>query len=292
MIARQLSQCQDHCQNALANYLKKHPESPLLSAIQYSCLNGGKRLRPLLVYLTGELFDTPWEKLDPIALAIECIHCYSLVHDDLPAMDNDDLRRGKPTCHKVYGEGMAILAGDALLTEAFSLLTQRPLAYAPESALSILGHLSQAAGLRGMVQGQAMDILAQGKILSLDSLREMHAAKTGALIAASVQCAALGTEKASKTDLENLQKFGEAIGLAFQIQDDILDVIGSTTDMGKSIGKDQQDDKCTFVSVLGLDGAKATARECHEAALSALKPFGEKAAPLAGLSQYMIERVN
>lgn len=292
MIARRITQCQNHCQTALEHYLNQHPRSPLLTAMQYGCLNGGKRLRPLLVYLTGELFDTTWETLDPVALAIEFIHCYSLIHDDLPAMDNDDLRRGKPTCHKQYGEGMAILAGDALLTEAFALLSQQSKSYSAESILKMCTHLSQAAGLQGMVLGQAMDIAAQGQQLSIETLTEMHAAKTGALIAASVQCGALATQRANANDLENLQNFGALMGLAFQVQDDILDVTGNTQTMGKTAGKDAKQDKCTFVSLMGLKDAQDYAKSLHEKALLSLSPFGQKAAPLAALSQYMIERVH
>lgn len=292
MIDQQIAQCQTHITTLLDHTFNQYAPSDLVSAMRYACCNGGKRLRPLLAYLTGELFDAQWSRVDPVATAIELIHCYSLIHDDLPAMDNDDLRRGKPTCHKVYGEAMAILAGDALLTEAFSLLSQQKESYPPEILLSIIEHLSHAAGAQGMVKGQALDILAEGKTLSLETLQQIHAAKTGALIAASVQCGALATNRASKSDLARLQNFGELMGLAFQIQDDILDVIGTQAELGKTPGKDSQQQKSTFVSLLGLAKAKATALELHEAALAQLSSFGQKAQSLADLSRFMVQRVS
>lgn len=295
MFAERLAKCQQQVASLLENILKGSSEhispTPLNEAMRYACLNGGKRLRPLMAYLTAELFDTPWEQVDPIAAAIELIHCYSLIHDDLPAMDDDDLRRGKPTCHKVFGEGMAILAGDALLTEAFVLISQQKNIYPADMLINIIGHLSTAAGAKGMVKGQAMDISAEGQALSLETLLEMHAAKTGALIAASVQCGALATNRASKYDLEKLQIFGDIMGLAFQIQDDILDVLGTPAEMGKTLGKDMQQQKCTFVSLLGLEKAQSYAQQCHQEALSCLSVFGPRAKPLIELSHFMIERV-
>jgi geranylgeranyl pyrophosphate synthase len=259
--------------------------------MHYACLNGGKRLRPLLVYLSAEIFGTPWERLHPIATAIELIHCYSLVHDDLPAMDNDELRRGKPTCHKAFNEATAILAGDALLTLAFDILsTSAFLPTLSESViLKIIKIISKAAGL--MVQGQALDIAFEGKAIKLEQLIQMHRAKTGALIAASVQCGALASGHVTEKDLVNLQNFGQAIGLSFQIQDDILDRLGHPNIMGKHPGQDVKKNKCTFVTLLGLAQAQDYAQNCHEQALACLTDFGKPADPLRALSEYFVERV-
>ena len=291
MIEHRILQCQQHLGSVLESYLTNKNPSELTTAMQYACLNGGKRLRPLLAYLTGELFEAPWESLDPIAAAIELIHCYSLIHDDLPAMDNDDLRRGKPTCHKIYGEALAILAGDGLLTEAFILLSHQNQKYPPEILMNIIQQLAIAAGAQGMIQGQAMDILHEGKNISLETLHQIHALKTGALIAASVQCGALATNRASENDLEKLHNFGKIMGLAFQIQDDILDATSTSTRIGKTAGKDLQQQKCTFVGLLGLDKARLYAQQCHQEALTHLSSFGDRAQPLAALSHYMVERV-
>jgi geranylgeranyl pyrophosphate synthase len=246
------------------------------------------------VYSAAEIFDDTCEKFDPIALAIELVHCYSLIHDDLPAMDNDDLRRGKPTCHLAFDEATAILAGDALLTMAFEILADPEvvLQYGESNTLKIIQIISQAAGAKGMVQGQSVDLSAQGKTLNLQELTQMHLAKTGALIAASVQCGALATGKASLDDLDELLKFGQAIGLCFQIQDDILDACGHSEMMGKLPGQDVKNNKCTFVTLLGLTQAKEHAHYWHQQALTRLNRFGNKAHLLEALATYIIRRSN
>lgn len=286
-IQERMQRCQNHVATLLEQYLPP-PDNNLASAMHYACLNGGKRIRPLLVYTTGELFEIPWERLDFIAAAIEMVHCYSLIHDDLPAMDNDDLRRGKPTCHKVFGEATAILAGDALLTLAFELLASSSINEL--DLLKIIKLFSKAAGANGMVLGQADDLAAEGQARNLEQLIAIHSAKTGALLTASVQCGALGSGHATEDDLSILQKFGKAIGLSFQIQDDILDVQGDSSIMGKNPGQDLKQNKCTFVTLLGLESARHYAKNCHATALACLEKFGAKADPLRALSSYIIER--
>ncbi|MCS5710345.1 polyprenyl synthetase family protein [Candidatus Berkiella aquae] len=281
--------CQARLETLLARYLPPDDGSTLIKAMHYACLNGGKRLRPYLAYQSAALFNTPLEIIDPIAVAIEFIHCYSLIHDDLPAMDNDELRRGKPTCHKAFDEATAILAGDALLTLAFEVLAQAPIRENYLNNLKIIHNLAQAAGPTGMVKGQALDLAAQGKQLSYEQLCQMHRAKTGALIAASVQCGAIAGD-ASKTDLEELHKFGLAIGLAFQIKDDILDALGKSETMGKTPGQDVKNQKCTFVTLLGLHHAEQSLAECYTQSLAHLASFGQKAEALRSLSAYIVGR--
>ena len=292
MMRLQMTACQDRLAGLLNDYLPaQNNETPLYEAMRYACLNGGKRLRPLLVFYTGQMLGAKEETLNPIAVAVELIHCYSLVHDDLPAMDNDDLRRGKPTCHKVFTEATAILAGDALLTLAFEILSH------PEhlpginqsTILKIIRVLSQASGATGMVKGQSIDLNAQGKTLNLDNLMQMHRAKTGALIAASVQCGAIASG-ASKSDLEALHNFGLSIGLAFQIKDDLLDVLGKSETMGKKPGQDVKNQKCTFVSLLGLNTASDYLTNCYNQSLIHLARFGAKAEPLRHLAAYIVGR--
>lgn len=286
-----LNRIQRLMQALLSQYLPTH-QDPLSKAMQYACLNGGKRLRPLLVFYTGQIFGVSESLLNPIAVAIELIHCYSLVHDDLPAMDNDDLRRGKPTCHKVFDEATAILAGDALLTLAFEIISHpEHLAELDQLAiLKIIRVLAKASGSQGMVKGQAIDLNAQGKNLNLDNLIQMHRAKTGALMTASVQCGALASTKATDQDLIELSKFGEALGLCFQIQDDILDAQGNTEKLGKKTGQDVKNQKCTFVTILGAQAAKEHALHWQQQAQLCLAHFGEKGAPLRALTTYMLER--
>ncbi|MBS0288706.1 MAG: polyprenyl synthetase family protein [Proteobacteria bacterium] len=286
-----LTHCQEKMNTLLKQYLPPDNQTPLFNAMHYACLNGGKRLRPLLVYMIAELFDAAPEQLNPLAVAIELIHCYSLIHDDLPAMDNDDLRRGKPTCHKAFGEANAILAGDALLTLAFEVLAnERSYPIKNQSTiLKIIHLLAIAAGPQGMVYGQAFDMAAQGNSLNLEELMQMHRTKTGALISASVQCSALATGKASENDLVDLQKFGQALGLCFQIQDDILDAQGNSEKMGKNPG-DAKKHKCTFVTLLGLKQAKAHALHWHQEAQTSLDRFKNKALPLRSLASFFIER--
>lgn len=276
---------QTHINHRLSDYLSSFTEDRLSSAMRYSTLQGGKRLRPLLVYFTAEMYDLPKTKVDLIAMAIECIHCYSLIHDDLPVMDNDDLRRGKPTCHRAYDEATAILAGDALLTLAFELLSQ------DESLPPRIIHLiAKAAGMNGLVGGQMHDLCAENQALSLPQLIKIHEAKTGALITASVLASPLLFEQFSFEDKLALQQFGQTIGLAFQIQDDILDATGETETMGKQPRQDCKKHKSTFVTQLGLQEAQAQAQHFYTQALEALTHFGNKANRLRELSAFIIQR--
>ncbi|HXH04555.1 MAG TPA: farnesyl diphosphate synthase [Candidatus Competibacteraceae bacterium] len=267
-----------------------HP-SHLHQAMRYATLGGGKRLRPVLVYATGEALGVPLAALDGPACAVELIHAYSLVHDDLPAMDDDDLRRGKPTCHKAFDEATAILAGDALQALAFQVLVQDPtMVQVPQRRLRMLALLAQAAGSRGMVGGQAIDLAAVGKSLNLVELENMHIHKTGALIRASVLLGALSQPELGDAELEPLDRYAKCIGLAFQIQDDILDVTTDTRILGKTQGADIARGKPTYPALLGLDGAREHAGMLIEQALDSLAPFGERAEPLRWIARYIVER--
>lgn len=261
----------------------------LHQAMHYSLFNGGKRVRPLLVYLTGTALNIAAEKQDAPACAIELIHCYSLVHDDMPAMDDDDLRRGKPTCHKHFSEATALLTGDALQTLAFAALSQNP-HIDDRLIVSMITVLAHASGAAGMAGGQALDLSATGKSLSLQQLKIMHEHKTGALIRASVQLGALCSENTSAADFEALDHYAENIGLSFQIKDDILDIESDTQTLGKQQGADINLNKATYPSLLGLDGAKKMAMQCHQNALDSLSHFNQHADPLRWLSEYIITR--
>ncbi|MCP3848863.1 MAG: (2E,6E)-farnesyl diphosphate synthase [Gammaproteobacteria bacterium] len=261
----------------------------LHKAMQYSVFNGGKRVRPLLVYLTGQALGIPSEHQDAPACAVELVHCYSLVHDDMPAMDDDDLRRGQPTCHKQFSEATALLTGDALQTLAFETLSQNP--YLDASLiLPMIRGLAHASGAAGMAGGQAIDLSATGKTLSIEELKVMHEHKTGALIRASVQLGALCSEKTSTSDLTALDNYAKNIGLSFQIKDDILDIESDTQTLGKQQGADINLNKVTYPALLGLEGAKEMAQQCHESALESLQTFDHKADPLRWLSEYIITR--
>ena len=263
----------------------------LHEAMRYSAMDGGKRVRPMLVYATGHALGVELEQLDIPAAAVELIHAYSLVHDDLPAMDDDDLRRGKPTCHKAYDEATAILVGDALQTQAFYLLAHnKTIRVAAEQRLRMIETLALASGSRGMCGGQAIDIAAEGKALSLPELEEMHIHKTGMLIRASVTLGALSSEGIDEGLLKRLDHYGKCIGLSFQIQDDILDIEGDTESLGKQQGADLARNKPTYPALLGMDGAKQRARELHEDAINSLTDLDQRADPLRWLSQYIIDR--
>lgn len=267
-----------------------HPVK-LHQAMRYAVLGGGKRVRPVLVYAAGTAAGAALEALDGPACAVEFIHAYSLIHDDLPAMDNDDLRHGRPTCHKAFGEALAILAGDALQALAFQVLCQDGgMIHDPAVRLRMQGLLAQAAGSRGMAGGQAIDLAATGQTLTLAELENMHIHKTGALIRASVLLGALSGPKLAPALLDGLDHYAKCIGLAFQIRDDILDVIGDTATLGKSAGADRALDKPTYPALLGLDGARQHARALHQDALSSLEPFGEGADTLRWLAHYIVER--
>ncbi len=263
----------------------------LYQAMRYSVMNGGKRVRPLLVYATCQALGGNLDQADGAACAVELIHAYSLVHDDLPAMDDDDLRRGQPTTHKAFDEACAILAGDALQSLAFEALSDaRGNPADPAMRLDMLRQLARAAGSAGMVGGQAIDLGSVGRQLDQAALEVMHRHKTGALISVSVQLGALASSRATPAQLAALRQYAEAIGLAFQVQDDILDVESDTATLGKTQGKDQAHDKPTYPALLGLDGAKAYARQLHDQALEALSDFDAAAEPLRQLARFIVER--
>lgn len=286
------SQCRARVDSALDQYLPfAQDPTQLRAAMRYSLFNGGKRVRPILAYAAA-LAVKPGIDLnliDPIAAALECLHSYSLVHDDLPAMDDDDLRRGKPTCHIAFTEATAILAGDGLQTLAFNLLTTTDLPAATQ--IKLIRQLAQGSGVDGMVLGQAIDLAAVDHQLDLVQLETMHRHKTGALIRASVAMGAISAG-ADDNQLAALDGYAAAIGLAFQVQDDILDVTSDTATLGKQQGADIARNKPTYVSLLGLDAAKAKADELYRQALGALSGFDESAAPLRQLASYIVQRSN
>ncbi|MBD9485287.1 (2E,6E)-farnesyl diphosphate synthase [Pseudomonas sp. PDM14] len=295
MIAAYMQRAQERVDTQLAS-LFDAPRSELAriyQAMHYSVAGGGKRVRPLLVYAACEALDGNLDRADGAACAVELIHAYSLVHDDLPAMDDDDLRRGKPTTHKAYDEACAILAGDGLQSLAFEVLADPR--RNPQDAnlrLSMVMGLARAAGPAGMVGGQAIDLESVGRQLDQQALETMHRHKTGALIEASVQLGALASGNADEAALRSLQQYAQAIGLAFQVQDDILDVESDTATLGKTQGKDQAHAKPTYPALLGLEQAKAYALELRDLALHSLRPFGERAEPLRELARYIVERRN
>ncbi|MDW2980701.1 MAG: farnesyl diphosphate synthase [Rhodanobacter sp.] len=279
-------------EQALDRSLPPAEQSPaeLHRAMRYAVLGGGKRLRPLLVYAAGHALGEDGPSLDAAACAVELIHAYSLVHDDLPAMDDDALRRGRPTCHIVFGEAMAILAGDALQALAFELLADDA-ARRPDATIGIamLRALGRACGAEGMAGGQALDLAAVGHPLTLDELEHMHACKTGALIRASVQLGALAAGADAAT-LHALDRYAHAVGLAFQVRDDVLDVEGASAVIGKTAGKDAAAAKPTFPSIIGLDASRARLAELTDTALAAIASLGGRTALLKELALYAVHR--
>ena len=294
----QLRTAQKRVDQALTSYIDAQPfaDMPLAKAMRHGALLGGKRLRPYLVYATGQLFGLHASSLDAPAAAIECIHAYSLIHDDLPAMDDDDLRRGQPTCHIKFGEANAILAGDALQTLAFTILTDGPMGEVRlQDRLSMVSELAAASGIAGMCGGQALDLAAEGQQINLQALEQIHRHKTGALIRAAVRMGALAAGEKGRAALPQLDIYAQAIGLAFQVQDDILDVIGDTEKLGKRQGADQQLGKSTYPALLGLDGAQAKAKDLYQEAVAALEQLAAlsyNTAPLHALARFVIERDN
>ena len=259
--------------------------------MRYAVLGGGKRLRPILVYATGSALGAVPERLDAPAAAVEIIHAYSLVHDDLPAMDDDALRRGRPTCHVAFGEAAAILAGDALQALAFDVLARdSALADAPTLLVEMLRVLAAACGSQGMAGGQALDLAAVGRVLDAAELERMHVHKTGALIRASVRLGALATGCRDERTLAALETYGHCIGLAFQIRDDILDVEGSSATLGKTAGKDAADAKPTYPSILGMDGSRRRLAELTQSAIDSVQPLGARMHELVTLARYVAER--
>lgn len=263
----------------------------LHEAMRYAVLNGGKHIRPLLVYATGTALGVALNKLDGPACAVELIHAYSLVHDDLPAMDNDDLRRGLPTCHKAFGEATAILAGNALLALAFNILAEDAAMQASAALrIGMIQTLAQASGSRGLAGGQQMDLAAVGRELSLAELEMMHIHKTGALIRASVMLGAVSQPAASEQWLGRLDHYAKCIGLAYQICDDILDVEGDAATLGKTPHADIARNKPTYPAMVGMARAKEMAKDLHEEALVSLAEFDQQADLLRGISAYLLER--
>ena len=267
-----------------------HPER-LHAAQRYAVLGPGKRIRPALVYATAETLGLPLDTVDGAACAVEMIHAYSLVHDDLPAMDDDDLRRGRPTCHRAFDEATAILAGDSLQVLAFSVLARHPGGPAdPAGRVRLIATLAEASGTTGMAGGQALDLAAEGRSLGLADLEQIHALKTGALIRASVVMAALCAPGLAPDGLAALERYGTAIGLAFQVQDDILDVAGDATLIGRPLGSDQARGLPTYPAVAGLEGARARVRQLHAQAAAALQGHGWGDGPLAALAAWLLGR--
>ena len=290
-----LNFCQSRVERALEDRLPGGQLLPqkLHQAMRYSALDGGKRMRPMLTYCTGKTLGIAPEALDGPACAVEFIHVYSLIHDDLPAMDDDDLRRGKATCHVAFDEATAILAGDALQTLAFEILAHDPsIAVTAEGRLKMIVALAKASGSQGMVGGQAIDLQAVGTKLNLPELENMHIHKTGALIRASVTMATLAKVDIDPVVATKLDHYAKCIGLSFQVKDDILDEESDTATLGKTQGKDKDNDKPTYPALLGLAGAKQKAQELHEKALDSLSIFGKEADLLRDLSLYIIQRTH
>jgi geranylgeranyl diphosphate synthase type II len=279
-------------ERALANTVAAHGglESRLFEAMRYSLLDGGKRLRPILALAASEAVGGSVVDAMNFACAVEMIHTYSLIHDDLPIMDNDDLRHGKPTNHKVYGDAIATLAGDALVTDAFAVAARSPLASkSPALVLEVIAELSAAAGSAGMVAGQVIDLLGEGRAMNLEQLEYLHSKKTGALFLASVRGGArLGG--ATSSQIDSLTKYAQAMGLSFQVIDDLLDVEASTEQMGKRTNKDQAAGKNTYPVLIGIEQSRQLARDLQARANAALSAFDTRAEPLRAIANFIVER--
>ncbi|TCT17757.1 farnesyl diphosphate synthase [Bibersteinia trehalosi] len=289
-----LNNCQNRVNEVLAKKLQNYTacNTPLIEAMSYVVLLGGKRIRPFLIYATGKMLNVPLAKLDCSAAAMEAIHAYSLVHDDLPAMDNDNLRRGKPTCHIAFDEATAILAGDALQTFAFEMLSADSL-LSPTEKVAQIQCLAKAAGAAGMCLGQSLDLQSEHKSISLAELELIHRNKTGALIVASVIMGFNLSSYANNAQLrDKLMQYAQAIGLAFQVQDDILDVIGESEKIGKVVGSDQALDKSTYPKLLGLEGAQQKAEKLYQIALHALADMPFDTTALSALAEFIVKRDN
>ena len=293
MIGDYQKRCQQRVDSCLETlFIPPRPQlERLYQAMRYSVMNGGKRVRPLLVYAACEALGGDSARADGAACAVELIHAYSLVHDDLPAMDDDDLRRGQPTTHKAFDEACAILAGDGLQSLAFEALARDALNPSdPSLRLEMVTSLARAAGPAGMVGGQAIDLGSVGLKLDRTALELMHRHKTGALIEASVRLGALASGQSDAEKLAALQQYAQAVGLAFQVQDDILDVESDTATLGKHQGADIARDKPTYPALLGMENAKAYALELRDMALAAVVPFADRAEPLRQLAAFIVER--
>ncbi len=288
-----LTDWQTRIERELATRLPSIADSPhrLHEAMRYAVLNGGKRVRPVLIYATGQTLGISLDQLDAAACAIELIHAYSLVHDDLPAMDDDDLRRGRPTCHKAFDEATAILAGDALQVLAFQILARDAHAMNnPSVRLRLIEILATESGTAGMAGGQALDLAAQGRSLTLAEVEHMHRCKTGALICASVSMSAACATNLPNEIARALERYAKAIGLAFQIQDDLLDIEGDPTLLGKATGADQAHHKPTYPAVSGIAAAKERVLALHTQALQELAPLNDAAQPLRHVSDWLVFR--
>ena len=285
---------QSRCEEVLTRVLPGNdaPTARLCEAMRYSVLGGGKRLRPLLVYISGDALGAELDNLDASAAAVEIIHAYSLIHDDLPAMDDDDLRRGRPSCHRAYDEGTAILAGDALQALAFEVLAQGTQALPDAARVLLLTTLSKSIGTLGMAGGQAIDLANVGQSMQAATIEVMHRRKTGALIQASVEMGAITAGFAADAGFRAISHYGAEIGLAFQIQDDILDVIGDTATMGKLQGSDAAQGKPNYPSVMGLAAARAAALAHRDRALAALEALGTAAPLLQELAHFVVDRAH
>lgn len=283
---------QSRIETSLGTLLPTTKFSPerLHDAMRFSVLGGGKRIRPLLAFAAGELSEADEERVTIAAVSVELIHAYSLVHDDLPCMDDDVLRRGKPTCHIEYNEATALLVGDSLQSLAFQLLAEYRLADTPQVQLDMIKHLAQAAGSRGMAGGQAVDLESVGKKLNLPELEFMHIHKTGALIRAAVMIGACCGNNMSDAQLRSLDHFAKYIGLAFQVVDDVLDTEATTAALGKTAGKDANNNKPTYVSILGVKQARELAEQLRQDAYQALETFSKAATRLRQLTDYIIQR--
>lgn len=288
-----LIEYQQRVNQALEKWLPAAELNPtqLHQAMRYSVLASGKRVRPILVYATASALNIPLEKVDGIATAVEIIHAYSLIHDDLPAMDDDDLRRGRPTCHKQFDEATAILAGDALQALAFYILSHDPeMTSDSANRLRMIEKLALFSGSRGMAGGQAIDLASVGKTLNLEQLETMHIHKTGALIRTCIHMAALSASQIDEQQMQALDKYAKKIGLSFQVQDDILDVISDTETLGKPQGSDAGLDKPTFPSIIGLQAAQDKALHLHQQAVEAIEHFGSEADILRAISHWFVAR--
>jgi farnesyl diphosphate synthase len=290
-----LSFYQERNNDQLSHWLDtpEFQDQSLIQAMRYGLLLGGKRVRPYLVYITGEMLGCSLEALDTPASAIECIHAYSLIHDDLPAMDDDNLRRGQPTCHIKFDEATAILTGDALQTLAFSILAEGKLSVDAESnRVKMIQALAHASGARGMCLGQALDLEAENRTVSFEELKQIHNNKTGALIKCAVILGALAAGEKGRAILPQLEAYADAVGLAFQIQDDILDIISDTETLGKPQGSDEAQNKSTYPSLLGLEGARQKAQNLLTEALHALDSIPYNTQLLEEFARYVVERKN
>ena len=288
----ELKQVQDRINQFLTNQFEEIDSynAPLRDAMKYGLLLGGKRVRPFLVYATGKMLGAEMPALDYAAAAIESIHAYSLIHDDLPAMDNDELRRGQPTCHIAFDEATAILAGDALQAFAFEILTEAP-SLSAEQKLQLVKVLAQASGVQGMCLGQSLDLISEHKQVNLTELELIHRNKTGALLTGALKMGFICSPHFENKELEQqLERYSQAIGLAFQVQDDILDIEGDSAEIGKPVGSDLDLDKSTYPKLLGLEGAKQKAQELYQTALHELENLPFDTTALRALAEFIVNR--